>query len=358
MDLTATQKKLLTDYQTKLYADKQNKIDAIFREKLKASDGPAKSTALQKIRLIDASTPNADKTAILSIWNANDAHVSLRENTWLDLQYVTTSMRGKDMLLMTTSMSILREIKSANASTVHCASKRKLTAIADIDAYQFKPHFNEFDTLGVVVKVDEIMSEHTQSVFLADAQQNLLCMKFWAGIQHYAYDDVVRVGHMIVVCQLAWRTYSRFNLNGIPQAFVTELTTFSANPKSTDRLYSLNCMREQFGCIDLSEFIDECDTKLGQNNHSNKENSMADNSTNSTFNSTNQSMHNRTNPIISPAPPTNRTNSKRIERLLQYGSPPPLSKSYLKTHKNDRKMVNKPFKNPCQEPTSTKARSK
>lgn len=342
MDLTATQKKLFTDYQTKLYDEKQNKIAAIVREKLNASGHPAKSTALQKVRLIDATAPNAQKTAILSIWNANDAQISLRENTLLDLRYVTANgMRGKDVQLMAGSRSVLREVRPF-VSTMHGGFARTLTAIADIDAQQFKPHFNEFDTMGIVVKVDDAMPNHYQSVFVADARQNLLCLKFWGGIQQYAYEDIVKEQKIIVISQLDWRSHSRLNLNGIAQAFVTEITTFSENPKSTERIYALNCLREQFDCIDLATFVDECVEKLRRNNHSNKENSSSNQQLNSTMNSsTKQSRQNGA--ASSPAAPAIL---QRIERLRQYGSPPPLSNSFLKTHKHNHSAVNKPFKNP------------
>lgn len=268
MDLTAAQKKLLTDYQTKLYENKQNKIAAIVEKKLNVSAQPPKSTALQKVRLIDATAPNAQKTAILSIWNAN-AQISLRENTLFDLRFVTANgMRGKDVLLTASNRSIFREVKPF-ASTVYGAFTRSLTAIADIDSPKFKPHCNEFDTMGVVVKVDCVASDHYQSVFVADAQQNLLCVKFWGGLQQYAYEDVVKEQKIIVMSQLEWRSYKRLNLNGVVQAFATQITTFSENSKSSERLYALNCLRKQFDDIDLTAFTGKCVKKLQQNKHRN-----------------------------------------------------------------------------------------
>lgn len=353
-DLTTTQKKLLEDYQTKFNDEKQNKIEKIVKEKLNASEIPVKSTPLQKVRLIDAATPNAQRTAILSIWNGDDTQILLHENTLLDLQYVTTNgMRGKNMLLTANNMTVLREVRSFTSSA-HGPFSRHLTPISEIDTQPFKPYFNEFDTLGIVVKVDDAMPNHFQSVFVADTNQNLLCIKFWGGIQQYAYEDIVKERAIIVICHLDWRSHSRLNLNGIPQAFVTEITTFSENPKSTERIYALNCLREEFDRIDLNTFIDECVIKSTQNNHTNKENSI----TNSTFNtSSNQSMLSRTAPASTMPSKSAPGVLQRIDRLRQYGSPPPLSSTYLKTQKPNKTTANKPFQNPYKQTTSSSSSS-
>lgn len=263
-----TQKKLLKDFQNKLHEEKQNRVLQIVEKKLKAIESPLKSTALQRVRLIDAVAPSAQRTAILSIWNANDIQISLRENTLLDLRFVTSNgMRGRDVQLTAGHMAVLRETEAVS-STIHGPFIRQLTSISAICVQSFKPHFNEFDTFGVVVKVDEAMPNHYQSVFVADANQNLLCVKFWGGIHQHGYQDIVKERAIIVICQLDWRAHGRLNINGIPQAFVTEITTFSENPKTTERIYTLNCLREQLDQIDLDAFIDECVQKSEQDHHS------------------------------------------------------------------------------------------
>lgn len=300
LDLTSAQKKSLTDYQTKFTEEQRNKIEAMVKKKLDAFDdgGPAKSTPLQKIRLIDASQPKAQKTAILSIWNFDDDHndsqIAFRENTLLDIRCVTVNgMRGKDLLLTAgRNKTILREVRPLPTSTlptiVHSAFSRQLTPIAEIDAEQFKPNFNEFDTLGLIVEVENAMSsQHYQSIFVADANKNLLCLKFWNGVRHYAYENIVKVGAIVVICQLDWRPHSRMNFNGLPQAFVSDITTFSENPKSDERIYAMRCLCNELDCIVLKEFIDECVEKTKQNRHAMKENqgsSLECHSNRTTFN--------------------------------------------------------------------------
>lgn len=351
MNLSASQTKLLEDYRTKLIDEKQNRVAAIVQEKLSVMENPMASMPLQKLRLIDATSPCPTKTAILSIWNAGDAYATLQENTFLDLQNVTANgVRGKDMQLTASSFALVRPIQMSPLPS-HGEFARKLIPIAEIDANRFQPHFNEFDTLGFVLKVEDTMPNYPfQSVFIVDALRNMLCIKFWGNIQQHAYEDIVRVNKCLVISQLEWRPHNRYNRTGVTQAFVTELTTLSECPKSAERSSALNDLREKIDRMDLNVFIESCCNKLGEGVQVNKENSMSNISSNSTIN---HSMMIRTGAIASsPLVHSPSILIQRIDRIRSVGSPPAFRSSYLQKNPTPNGS-RKPFKTPirAQPPT-------
>lgn len=348
MDLSTTQIKLLEDYQSKRNEEKQNKISAIVHKKLDAMGSTTKSTPLQKVRLIDATSPCASKTVILSIWNAGEAYATLRENTFLDIQNVTANgLRGKDVQLTASNYTVIREVRLSPTAS-HATFARRLTPLAEIDPQRFQPHFNEFDTIGFVLKVEEVVPNFPfQSVFIVDAFRNILCIKFWNSIQQYAYDDIVQVNKFLVINQLEWRPQNRFNRNGVTQAFVTELTTFSESPKSEERRLALSDFKQKIDQMDLNEFIESCCEKLGDGTQANKENTSANISLNSSLN---QTIINRTGTIASPAVKSPSMLLQRVDRLRNYGTPPPFRSSYRTQTPNGSR---KPFKTPTLAQQST-----
>lgn len=345
MDLTLTQRKLLDDYHLRHDEEKQARIAAIVKEKLNAFERPVESTPLQKIRLIDATSPNASKTAILSIWNVNDSSPALRENTFLDLRNITTNgMRARDILLTANSYSVLREVNSMS-SRAHEMFMRRLTPLADIDPQNFKPHFNEFDTLGFVLRVDEPIPNQYQCVFIADASKNILCIKFWGSVQQCAYDDIMKERSFVVISQLEWRSFARTNQNGIPQAFVTEITTISENPKSDERAAALKSLREQLDHLNLDDYMTDCIEKLSQSQNSDKENASSNIPSKPNESTSNQTMPSRTIPASStPGKPVLGV-QQRIELLQNCGTPPAFRGVYLK-HSKQTGSARKPFKQP------------
>lgn len=331
---------MLDDYSVKFNDEKQNKINEMVREKVNEMGTLTRATAVLRVRLIDANSPNVLKTAVLSIWNANESHASLRESKFLDIRYVTASrIWGKDLPISSVgSYTQLLELQS-KPTALHTDFTRKLIPLAEMDVQQFKPHFNEFDTFGFVFRIED--ATNFQLVFIVDALKNILCIKFWGNTQQHAYDDIVQINKFLVISQLEWRPQNRFYRCGLPQAFVNEITLFTENPKSIGRVTALATLKEKFDAMNLSDYIEECCEKLGTDVQANKENSSSN--TSKTFDtSLNQTILSRTAPI--PSPHVDRVLQK-TERLKQCGSPPVFRSSYLR--KGDTPNGSrKPFKNP------------
>lgn len=234
-----------------------NRIDRIVKEKLSEST-QRKTSSMLRIRLIDAHDPRPTKSPILVVWNADEAHSGLRENMLVDMRSVTASgMRGKDMQLTSGKYTKIAEIKN-RPSTAHTQYKRRISHLSEIDAHRFRPHFNEFDTLGYCFDMDDPIGGQFQSIYIADAHKNILCLKFWDGVAAYAYDDIVCVGKFLLFSNLDWRSQRCVNANGVVQAFATELTICSECPKADERQAALHHLRDEFKALDLDDYASEC----------------------------------------------------------------------------------------------------
>lgn len=343
LDLSSDQRRLLEDYQSKRLEEKENKISSIIRDKMGSVMNGTKSRPLKKVRLIDMSDPCATKTAILSIWNADESYDTLCEKTFVDLRYVTASGRRlKDIQLTANSFTKMKQIRMAPSSLLKTFD-RKLISLAEIYVPQFQPHFNELDTFGVVVKVEEVVSNYPfQLVYIADAQKNMLCIKFWKNIRYYAYDDIVQVNRFLAISQLDWRPIEnadRISRNSIPHAFVNELSTITENPKPAERSLALASLRDQIDQIDFTGYIEDCCEKIRECTQGNKENSVSNISSKTLNTSLNQ-----TRAATSPGY-NSSVLMEKITRLQNYGTPPPHRVSYICT-KRTPGSVRKPFKVP------------
>lgn len=258
MDLTLTQKRLLENYQSKVNEERMNRIDRIVREKLSEAT-QRKTSSMLKVRIIDATDPKSTKSPILCIWNADVEQCALYENMLVDMRSVIgNGMRGRDIKLISGKFSTFFEIKSRPIDALD-EYKRKLTFLAEItNPESFQPFFNEFDTVGYCFEIDESISGQFQSVFIVDAHKNILCLKFWNGVQAYAYDDIVCVGKFLIFSNLDWRPHNCKNANGFVQAYPTEYTICSECPKSDDRKNAFDHLRNEFKAIDLDQYTNAC----------------------------------------------------------------------------------------------------
>lgn len=252
-----TQRRLLDAYKSKKDGERSDRIDRIVKEKFSESAQP-KTSSMLKVRLIDATDPMPSKSPILIIWNADESECALRENMLIDMQLaMANGMRGRDMQLSSGKYTSIREIKTRPVDAIN-QYKRKVTFLSEIDGQQFRPYFNEFDTIGYCIEMDEAVSGQFQSIYIVDSHANILCLKFWNGLKEYAYDDIVSVGKFLIFSNLNWRSQQFTNVNGVLQAFATEFTICSECPKSDERKKLLDALRESFKAIDIDQFTSEC----------------------------------------------------------------------------------------------------
>lgn len=341
MELSSTQQKMVSEFYTKIYNEKMDEISCRVKDRLNLTELKPKSTPLLKIRIIDARQPMANKSAMLCIWSANELHHEIMENRFYDIINSSASgIRVKDLQITANRSTIFRETLSSSIQTqeIHLELQRTCSDITEVTSKDFKPHFNEFDTVGYVLMIDDAEPKF-QSVYLVNATKKILCVKFWNNISQFAYDDVIRVGRFLAIKNLEWRSVNAFDRKGNCQGFTTELTTFTENPKSKLLAEHLHRLRDEFKQItDLESFENECRQMVEQAKLVNR------GSTSTSLGTTNTSN-------ISIPSPTSSVLQKFV-KLNEYGQPPPLSPLIITNHSLDE-SIRRPFKKPVNDAVSS-----
>lgn len=290
------------------------------KEKFDKLDKSSRVTPLLKIRLVDCNQPAASRSAILSIWNADECSFDLRENSFIEITSVSANgIRGKDLLLTANGRAKIRNIDAQSMTDVHISIRRKCYQLADICESAFAPNFDEFDVVGYVLHVGPIAETKFQTVYFVDSQHRILHVKCWNGIKQYALDGVIKEGTILAIANLEWRTINSKSSSGWPQAFVNERTTITANPKSQvmiDRLRRLsNCFTEM---VDVTAYIEECMSLIHERRDSG--NSSAHSAT--ILSDFNLSPMNRTLNHSKNESASKSRVKKKMELLKVYKSPP------------------------------------
>lgn len=355
MELTASQKHLVTDYYSKIYDDKMTEISNRVKQKLETEKTRPTSTPLLKIRIIDAHKPNG-RSAILSIWNANESHYSLKENSFIELGNVSaTGVRGKDLQIAAGKRTTFQINNSIQAQPIHHSLARECIELSVINSKNFAPNFNEFDTIAYILCIADAIDMKFQSIYVVDAKQNILCIKFWNGIRAYAYDDVIQVGKIMAIHNLDWRPANATTRNGLPQAFANDFTILTESPNSNALVEKLKKLSDDFKRLPNKDaYMSECNKIINESSQLTKEQmintplrllNINNISSDSPNNLVNASALLRTPQEFSPGvgQPISRI-QKRIDKLSMYRSPPPTPALILQH--DSVSSVRKPFKNP------------
>lgn len=202
----------------------------------------------------------ADLSVLLSIWDIDEWYFDLSENTFVEITSVSAScLHGTDVLLTTNGGTKIRNIYNQVMTEAHMAMQRKCYDLADIGVDSFMPQYNEFDVVAYVLDIGPISNNNFQTVYFVDSRRNILLLKFWIGIKQYAYDDIIKKGKMLAIAILEWRRIYGKSQSNWPQAYVSNLTIFSDNPKPPamiERLHQLSNSFKQM--IDKAAYIEEC----------------------------------------------------------------------------------------------------
>lgn len=101
-----------------------------------------------------------------------------------------------------------------------------------------------------------------QSVFLADVNTNVICIKFWNGVDDCGFDGIVDIGNSILLKNLSFRKQMNSNHDGIRQGFITELTSIEQYPLEFPDAMVLIKFRHSLPKINsMSEYVAKCKLK-------------------------------------------------------------------------------------------------
>lgn len=362
--LSATQKHDLMAYQAQQTDKRNDLISRRIRERLAGNtaigggtDGAARPTVtpLLKLRVIDASRSRSGdehpKAAMLSVWNpAEHLLEMLREQQMVDVCNASASgIRYGDLQLSAGRGSQFRTVPATAGLPAASGMERHFTPISDIYPTRpqspFRPLFNEFDTVGIVVRISETSTRKFQSVYVAVPAPKMpavLCINFWAGLHAFAYDTLVVMGRALAARDLQWRPIS--GQSSIPCSFATEFTLLTEQPRQPALAEAMATLRQSMDAQtgwSLDRFVGECariiDASSGsRSSASSSANRRTDKTTvqspqtplRSGSNATERSIASMAKTPKEFSPGTGNPVSmvqKRIEQLARaYGEPPPL----------------------------------
>ncbi|XP_055609545.1 breast cancer type 2 susceptibility protein homolog [Uranotaenia lowii] len=259
-ELSTTQREAVMNYQQHKQEEIRNEINRRVKERMAGQNGlKRKVAALLKVRVMDARKP--EKVLLLSIWRPPE-YLSdiIQEKKFLKIHNATANGTRNGEIQLTTGKNSSFSMLSPTKYELPVDQTRKLTKISEIDVFSFKPLFNEFDTIGVVVQIGVLESKKFQLVYFADSESNLLCVNFWSGIKEYAYEDLIKERTVLCISNLQWRTINA--LSAIPNSFATEYTTFSECSKLEHFSEELTRFQTLLNAQNFDTFYDNCRMKI------------------------------------------------------------------------------------------------
>lgn len=345
--LSFTQKSMVSTYRDKIAQEKREEIANRVRDQFakKHELEHTKATPLLKVRIVNCDAPATNRPAVLSIWNANECSFDLRENSFVEITSASANgLRGKDLLITASRRTKIRNIDSQTMTDGHITIRRKCHQLGDIDADSFKPEFNEFDVVAYVLEIGPVADNKFQTVYFVDSRQNLLFVNFWSGLKQYAFDDVIEKGRMLAITNLEWRPMHVKSQSGWPQAFVSDVTTFSTKPQSPAMCERLRQLSDSFKAMaDEGAYIGECMSLI----HERRDSGNSSSHSATVLSISNSSPMNRTLNTSSSSKkegaPKSRT-KMRMERLKVYKSPPPTPA--MAVTRGSISTLRRPFKSP------------
>ncbi|CAL8115586.1 unnamed protein product [Orchesella dallaii] len=246
IQLNPTAKTDLERARTELSENIQRAVAEAMTEKMKSTQPTEKvPSRVLKLRVMDEESCNNKNTTtsgVITIWNAQDEIINnIREGKVYDFEFLKPASfhPGQEIRLGST--------KTTRISPVECdlvnenLFKRQLSVIPDVIAEGFNPPFGEFDTVGVVMKVEGFKEHIGQIVHLIEGNGVVLKVKFWNNIQDWDLQDILKPGKTIACLNLQWRLTSVENT----MAFAQESSEFITNPKEEYLLNGFQKLSEE-----------------------------------------------------------------------------------------------------------------
>ncbi|KAJ6644293.1 Breast cancer type 2 susceptibility protein like [Pseudolycoriella hygida] len=311
--MTAVQKEMVLNYKDRMNCLRSETIRTRVNEKLSLVERDTrKFVPLLRFKITDENS--FDKTAVVTIWKPTEEMLSLiKEGTVYEL--TGSSARGtisNELQIYAGKDAIFRKFNVVNQTPASLV--RRHITILDILSLEHIP-LNEVDTSGMVVHLGEI-SQRRQPVYIADADENIVCIYFFQSVKDFAVDDIVQVKQILAIKNLQLRKTS--NSKPIPCAYANENTIFTVNPHSSELCSAIESLKSRFQTVELNEFMESCMGKIRAHNFSLASTPVRKDS----------SLLQKTSSYTSPLPghsPLN--NQSRIELLSKYGdamATPPL----------------------------------
>ncbi|NXX16902.1 BRCA2 protein, partial [Podargus strigoides] len=265
--LSEDQLKALNAHRQLMNDKKQTQIQEEFKKALESAEqeenGCSKRdvSTVWKLCVVDYRKQEKHKGVILSIWRPLlDVCSLLKEGSRYRIYQLSTSQsKGRsdstNIQLTATKKTRYLQLSVSQEMLVQIFFPRKALKFTSLLDPAFQPPCAEVDLVGVVVSVSR--TGFATMVYLSDESCNLVSVKIWTDLKHFAIEDVVVRCSFISASNLQWQ--SEFK-SEIPVLLAGDLSIFSASPKENYLQEKVNELRSTIE--NVASFCSDAESKL------------------------------------------------------------------------------------------------
>ncbi|NXN45403.1 BRCA2 protein, partial [Rhinoptilus africanus] len=265
--LSEDQLKSLNGYRQLMNDKKQTQIQEEFKKALESAEHEENGcfkrdvSTVWKLCVVDYRKQEKHKGVILSIWRPLlDVCSLLKEGSRYRIyQLLTSQSKGRsdstDIQLTATKKTQYLQLSVSQEMLVQIFFPRKALKFTSLSDPSFQPPCAEVDLVGVVVSVSR--TGFATLVYLSDESYNLVAVKIWADLRHFAIEDIVVRRSFISASNLQWQSEFR---SEIPTLLAGDLSVFSASPKENYLQEKVNELRSMIENMD--SFCSDAESKL------------------------------------------------------------------------------------------------
>uniref|UniRef100_A0A8C0EGL5 BRCA2 DNA repair associated n=1 Tax=Bubo bubo TaxID=30461 RepID=A0A8C0EGL5_BUBBB len=265
--LSEDQLKALNAHRQLMNDKKQIQIQEEFKKALESAEkeenGCSKRdvSTVWKLCVVDYRKQEKHKGLILSIWRPLlDVCSLLKEGSRYRIYQLSTSQsKGRsdstNIQLTATKKTRYLQLSVSQQMLVQIFFPRKALKFTSLSDPSFQPPCAEVDLVGVVVSVSK--TGFTTMVYLADESYNLVSVKIWTDLRHFAVEDIVVRCSFISASNLQWQSEFR---SEIPVLLAGDLSVFSASPKENYLQEKVNELRSTIE--NVASFCSDAESKL------------------------------------------------------------------------------------------------
>uniref|UniRef100_A0A8C8B3F7 BRCA2 DNA repair associated n=1 Tax=Otus sunia TaxID=257818 RepID=A0A8C8B3F7_9STRI len=265
--LSEDQLKALNAHRQLMNDKKQIQIQEEFKKALESAEkeenGCSKRdvSTVWKLCVVDYRKQEKHKGLILSIWRPLlDVCSLLKEGGRYRIYQLSTSQsKGRsdspNIQLTATKKTRYLQLSVSQQMLVQIFFPRKALRFTSLSDPSFQPPCAEVDLVGVVVSISK--TGFTTMVYLSDESYNLVSVKIWTDLRHFAVEDIVVRCSFISASNLQWQSEFR---SEIPVLLAGDLSVFSASPKENYLQEKVNELRSTIE--NVASFCSDAESKL------------------------------------------------------------------------------------------------
>ncbi|GAB6026001.1 Breast cancer 2, early onset [Chamberlinius hualienensis] len=229
--LTENQKTQLIIYKQSVN-DKRRQL--IEKEILSKGKSDKERNIVPFVKFVAVGLSQADKKSssycTVTVWKpSSDLDALLQEGRKLKVFNLCADNRRSEseLNLKSTKQTRFTEFKDISKTTEKDFVTRKLTSFKCLCG-DFLPVYGVVDIVGVVIKSRLKEQGRFDCVYVADANMDIISLKFWDGLKAFSLEDVLISETFILATNLQWRGKI---LSPIQCLYATEISCFTQRPR-------------------------------------------------------------------------------------------------------------------------------